>query len=123
MKPSLRTAVWVVILAAMNPALAQEWVQTSAPITNWSAIASSADGTKLVAVVSGTQPSPIYTSTNAGLTWMRTSAPLYYWSSVTSSADGKKLAATGCPGCPMFPIYTSTNSGVTWTPHYSNYWA
>ena len=50
-------AALAVILA--NAALAQTWTQTSAPITNWTAVASSADGTKLVAGVYNGQ---IYTS-------------------------------------------------------------
>jgi hypothetical protein len=45
------------------------WTQTSAPGTNWIAIASSADGTKLVAVVNNQSGSPIYLSTNSGTSW------------------------------------------------------
>jgi hypothetical protein len=68
-------------LLTANLALAQTWIQTSAPAdTNWISIASSADGSKLVAVANGgiynivgilygTLPGPIYTSTNSGLTW------------------------------------------------------
>ncbi len=87
---------------------------TSAPSTNWNCVASSADGTKMVAVGSGPGYShltgPIYTSANSGLSWNLTSAPDEFWSSVASSADGTKLvAAAGYSG-----LYTSTNSGFTW---------
>ncbi|HWW03087.1 MAG TPA: hypothetical protein VNZ64_25525 [Candidatus Acidoferrum sp.] len=36
-----------------RPGLAQPWIQTSAPSTNWSPMAASADGLKVVACVSG----------------------------------------------------------------------
>ena len=78
-------------------------------------MASSADGTKLVAV----SQSLIYTSTNSGGlgTWMRqTNAPLISgWQSVASSADGTRLVAVVNGG----QIYTSTDSGATWTPRAS----
>lgn len=87
------------------------WNLTSAPINQWSAIASSADGTKLVAC-NDYNIGRIYTSTNSGLTWTQTSAPSNsFWSAVTSSADGTKLAACSYSG----NIYYSTNSGSTWT--------
>ena len=89
------------------------------PPLNWSAIASSADGTKLVAAVNGGY---IYTSTNSGATW--------------TQQNGSNSAVIGLPSplLPMEPnswrqsvipfthasqtgdIYTSTDSGVTWTP-------
>lgn len=54
------------------------WAKTDAPddpITNrWEAVASSADGVKLVAVTEGGSGA-IYTSTNSGLSWNQTSAP------------------------------------------------
>jgi hypothetical protein len=53
MKPvkilSLIAAVW----CGANFAFGQTWTQTSAPITNWVSVASSADGIKLVATVYG----------------------------------------------------------------------
>ena len=75
----------------------------------WYSVASSSDGTKLVAaVVNG----GIYTSTNAGDTWAPSSAPNLRWYSVASSFDGGNLAAVVDGG----EIYTSTNSGFTWMP-------
>ena len=93
------------------------WTQTSAPTNeNWQSVASSSDGTKLVAVI-GDSPSRIYISTNSGTTWTLTSTPTYMnWSSVASSSDGTKLVAVakgvliGYSG-----IYISTDSGTTWT--------
>jgi hypothetical protein len=87
--------------------------------TNWSAVASSADGTKLVAVVNG---GGIHISPDAGVTWTAADAPNRNWSAVASSADGNKLVAVVggtvaflSGGGPPGPIYRSTDSGVTWT--------
>jgi hypothetical protein len=74
---------------------------------NWYSVASSADGTKLVAVNNGGQ---IYTSTDSGVTLTARDSSRN-WYSVASSADGTKLAAVVFGGY----IYTSANSGVTWT--------
>jgi hypothetical protein len=82
---------------------------------DWAAIASSADGNKLVAVVSGGQ---IYTSTDAGMSWTP-HASNQGWTCVASSADGSKLVA----GVQDGQIYTSTDSGATWTARDSSrYW-
>ncbi len=74
---------------------------------NWHAVASSADGTKLVAAVWLGQ---LYTSTDSGLTWAAHEND-QQWQSVASSADGTKLVASVFLG----QLYTSTDSGVTWT--------
>ena len=77
----------------------------------WSAVASSADGTKLVATVKGGQ---IYTSADSGVTWTARGITAN-WSSVASSADGTKLVAVvGDKVSATGNIYTSTDSGVTW---------
>ena len=77
-------------------------------IRAWSAVASSADGTKLVAADNA--PGQIYTSTDSGVTWTARESNLN-WQSVASSGDGTKLAAVVGGG----QIYTSTDSGATWT--------
>jgi hypothetical protein len=103
-------AAFGALSVAVYPALAQTWTQTSAPIADWTSVASSSDGSNLVAVAWGSDGF-IFTSTNAGATWTQTSTPSEYWLCVASSSDGTKLAAgTGGGG-----VYTSTNSGATWT--------
>jgi len=89
--------------------------QTSAGSHGWQSIASSADGSKLAAVVSnGTDDGYIYTSTDSGATWTeQTAAGSRRWSSITSSADGSKLAVV--TSYSNGAIYTSTDFGVTWT--------
>jgi hypothetical protein len=79
---------------------------------NWKSIASSADGTRLVAVVLGGQ---IYTSSDTGVSWTARESNRD-WYAVASSADGKKLVAVGLDD----RIYTSTDFGVSWTPRESN---
>ena len=59
----------------------------------WASVASSVDGTKLLAAVNG---GSIYTSTNSGVTWTQTAAPISYWSTIASSADGSKVVAVAC---------------------------
>jgi photosystem II stability/assembly factor-like uncharacterized protein len=91
------------------------WTQTSAPSNNWVSVASSADGSKLVAasapvIINSGWVFPIYTSTDSGMTWISNNVPNAPWDSVASSADGTKLVAAG----QSTPIYTSTNSGTTW---------
>jgi len=122
MKNFRNLLVALTTLLTANFALAQTWTQTSAPITNWTAIASSADGTKLVAVANNgggswasTNSGGIWVSTNSGGTWTQTSAPGSGWVRVASSADGSKLAASGKPQLSSTgSFYTSTNAGVTW---------
>ena len=86
------------------------WTQTSAPLTNWNSVASSADGNKLAAAVV-TSGGGIYTSTNAGGSWNLSSAPGNHWRAIASSADGTTLAAATT----SYGIYTSTNSGANWS--------
>jgi hypothetical protein len=87
-------------------------------------VASSADGTNLVAVGYGGIFGSIYLSTNSGATWNTPEGPADFWlgslwSAIASSADGTRLVAAAeasevggsfLPG----PIYISTNSGVSW---------
>ena len=95
-------------LLAPGFVFAQTWTPTSAPNAGVTSIASSADGTKLVAGIFGR----IYTSTNSGITWTTNNVPFIAWPSIASSADGLKLAAVAANGG---GIYTSTNSGAVWT--------
>ena len=94
----------------------RSWTQISAPVGGWVAVASSADGAKLVAV-SMEPMGAVYTSTNSGATWMGADLPSAYWGAVACSADGTKLVAAqaadadGNPGS----IYTSSDGGATWS--------
>ena len=100
-------------LTLANFAFGQTWTQlTNAPNKNWSCIASSADGGKLIALGLGY----CYTSTNSGAAWISNSEPqsvnpaVGYWYNVASSADGTKLLATTVSSV----ISVSTNAGMTW---------
>lgn len=107
------------LFAVVQFSSAQTWTQTSAPSNFWNCVASSVDGSKLVATYGG--DGLIYISTNSGVDWMQTSAPTDSWTSVASSADGTKLVAAASGDL----IYTSTNSGFDWaaTSAPSNSWA
>jgi photosystem II stability/assembly factor-like uncharacterized protein len=94
----------------LGDAAGQNW-RTSGPSAFWSAVASSASGTKMVATSNGGN---IFTTTNSGATWSTNATP-QIWSSVASSADGTRLVATvGNSTTSSGPIYTSTDSGMTW---------
>jgi hypothetical protein len=84
------------------------WVQSSAVNANWAAIASSSDGTKMVAAANGS--GQLYNSIDSGKDWFSTGPLSGQWQAVASSADGTKLVAAIKGG----NIYTSTNSGSTW---------
>ncbi len=73
---------------------------------NWIAIASSADGTRLVAAANNGQ---LYVSQDSGVTW-RPRGPTLFWQIVTSSLDGQRLVAIPSGD----QIYVSTDYGLTW---------
>ena len=78
----------------------------------WRSVASSADGSKLVAAALNDS---IYTSTDSGNTWVSNNLPHLTWVSVASSAAGNILAAAlGGFNLGNGPICVSTNSGATW---------
>jgi hypothetical protein len=91
------------------------WQPTTAPSNQWSSVASSADGSILVAAAaynnSNTAYGLIFISTNSGASWHASGAPTNYWYSVAASADGTKLIAGGRNN-----LFISTDSGTTWTP-------
>ncbi|MFM2294474.1 MAG: hypothetical protein RLZZ350_887 [Verrucomicrobiota bacterium] len=94
----------------LQPTFAQTWQPAgNAPSNNWVAVASSADGLKLVGAIGYRG---LYVSTNGGTTWKPTPvrAP-QLWQSVASSTNGNRLAAIYYGG----PVFISTNSGTTWT--------
>lgn len=110
----LMATLFAVQFAVPSRGFAQNWKKsfTSPSLVYWVSVASSADGTKLIAVgnSSPTGASAIYTSTNSGTTWMSNSAPFAIWSGVACSADGTKLVAVAGTGS----IWISTNFGVAW---------
>jgi photosystem II stability/assembly factor-like uncharacterized protein len=106
----------LVISAGINHAFAQgglSWMERDViGAYDWTSVASSADGTKLVAVGNN---GPIYTSTDSGVTWTAQNSVTADWTSVASSADGTKLVVVDSMDTYQ-AIYTSTDSGITWTP-------
>lgn len=85
----------------------------TAPVT---AIACSADGSKLVAAgSSATSGSLLCFSTNSAMNWSTAIGPLMPWRSLAASADGSTfMAAAGGWGLPD-GVFVSRNSGATWT--------
>ena len=72
----------------------------------WTAVASSSDGTRLVAVENNGY---IYTSSDSGATWTIQAGDVrHQWGRVASSSDGTRLFATD-----GF-IHTSSDSGASW---------
>jgi hypothetical protein len=89
------------------------WFQGNAPNTNWSSVASSADGTKLFAVVGLFGLGSLYISTDGGANWNPVSGTVKNWGAIASSADGTKLVAIDRNDQ---QILTSLDSGASWTP-------
>jgi len=91
------------------------WAVSDAPITNWSGIASSTDGSHVAAVVDG---GGIYLSSDFGSNLVPSLAPSNNWTAVASSADGSHLAATFQAGVgdTNGGIYLSSNFGTNWSP-------
>jgi hypothetical protein len=91
---------------------------------NWSSVAMSADGTRLVAVnwANGNiaSVSSIYTSTNSGVTWQTNNAPNQTWQSVASSADGGKLVAAVGSGGGIYTSQTMPSPRLNLTPSATN---
>jgi photosystem II stability/assembly factor-like uncharacterized protein len=91
------------------------------PNANWDSVASSADGSVLVAVSNPggsfpETPGLIYISTNGGAEWNQaTNAPSENWETVACSADGSRIiVGTGGGGAYPGPVYTSPDTGVSW---------
>jgi hypothetical protein len=112
---------------------AQNWTTDTNHFINWVCVASSADGTKLLALAtpeggfSSSDPASanigIYLSTDSGVTWQLSGAqiPTNSWEAVASSADGSTLAAAGfyvdfALDEDIQSIYVSRDSGATWVP-------
>lgn len=110
----------VIFVSGIQPARAQTWAPTSAPVTNWVSIAASANGSNVFAAARGADyyhdPAPIFRSTNAGLSWTQTTAPVAFWTSIASSADGTNLfASVGYQQDNRSTLYMSADAGTTWS--------
>lgn len=93
------------------------WGTDSPPPQAFAFVASSADGSRLVAASqnNGSFNGPIYISTNSGNAWLQKTAPVTNWVAVASSADGSALVAAGGGSASLGHIYVSKDSGVTWS--------
>ncbi len=91
------------------------WKQSLESSNHWVSVASSADGTRLVAANPGgpSGPAPpiggIYASSDSGESWSLTGASNEVWTSVASSADGTRLVAA-------FESYVPTGTSYGWIP-------
>ncbi len=86
----------------------KNWVANGAVSKPYVSVASSIDGTMLVAAGFNDQ---LFTSSNAGASWTPRDSSRA-WQSVASSADGTHLAAVVSIG----QAYTSVDSGAHWAP-------
>jgi hypothetical protein len=97
------------------------WTQQASG-RQWNCVASSSDGTKLVA---GEQAGPdqgsIWTSSDSGVTWTQQPASVGLWcTSIASSSDGTRLIANSWDLVNNSSVTTGTlrvssDSGITWT--------
>ena len=87
----------------------KNWATNGAPSKPYVSVASSIDGTKLVAAGLNDQ---LFTSADAGASWVPRDSSRA-WQSVASSADGVHLVAVVNGTTP----YTSVDSGAHWTAH------
>ena len=103
-------AVVAVFSQSANAKQVVTWTeQTGSGSRAWTSIASSADGSKLVATMTG---GSAYISDDAGKTWTeQVDSGSRAWIAITSSADGTKLAGVYHWGG---YILTSDDRGQTW---------
>ena len=84
------------------------WSDLNPPVSNYSGITTSTDGTIIAVCTNGGN---IYTSYNSGSSWIiQTNSGSRNWSSITSNNTGQYLAATVDNGF----IYTSSDYGINW---------
>jgi hypothetical protein len=78
----------------------------------WTAVASSANGSTLVALgrfgFPATNQQAVYLSTDAGGSWQQADLPQQFLNFITVSGDGSTMIATGTN------VFISRNSGATW---------
>lgn len=83
---------------------------------NWQAVATSADGQKLIASDVYNGVVGIYKSVNSGSTWTQVASieGINSWSLMRSSANGDRLVAFGGTSYGYGYVFISTDSGETW---------
>ena len=91
------------------------WKAAAVPTGGWHAVASSADGTLLMATETGSRA--VYISTDAGTNWSRAALPVALWQGVACSANGAALYATASRTTDGSPegIYAPADGGATWS--------
>jgi len=87
------------------------------PNVQWESVASSADGTKLVAVSAG---GLICSSTNSGAAWQIDVATNYLWTGVASSADGNLKVVVPVGPAPIYLSQTTPSPQLNLTPSSTN---
>ena len=117
---SVGTNGWAVVATGSQFILGSEaqWAALNSGNLDWTALACSADGTKVVAAEGYGY---IYTSVDSGSSWAAQNSGSRNWSAVASSADGTKLVAAFYGES----LYTSVDSGTNWTAQNSggHYWS
>ena len=98
------------VFLGLSPVMAGESWLPRESVRLWQDIASSDDGNRLVAVVSGGQ---IYTSQDSGTNWTPRDSNRD-WVAVASSADGTRLVAAATIDSKRGSVFTSSDAGVTW---------
>jgi len=108
-----------ILAGNLASSIGQNWVQRYGTGSgNFTCVASSADGTHLIAGTSSASTGALAISVNSGSNWTATATAngATYWSSVASSADGSHLLATiGDNAGHSGYIYYSVNSGASWS--------
>lgn len=92
----------------------QTWTPTLHPFVSWIFVASSADGTRLMAV-----SNRIYTSSDGGITWTPREFERTWRAGVAMSANGKILMASYQNTLGNF-LMTSSDYGATWKQQDTN---
>jgi hypothetical protein len=101
-----RAVTCLLLLTNVGVVTGQNWALTGAPVTNWTAVACSADAAHIVGV---TYYGVAFVSTNGGKNWTASATPSGSLFSVASSPDGVRLVACGAW------VITSTDGGLTWS--------
>ncbi len=104
-------AMTLAMISIAQPAAANSWTNLGGGTKQWTDIATSSDGKKVVAVSRGGN---ISISSNSGATWVvNTAAGIKLWSGVAMTPNGTTIAATADNA--GGGLWISTNGGASWT--------